>query len=704
LEKQLLLRLRTILLYDKLYIILTIGILVYSLIITNIENRKSIYNGKEKQLNGYINNILIDGNKLKIELKAKEIIIANYYIKTHQEKKEIINNYQLGDYIKITGDMLLPKNNTNFNLFNYKRYLNNKNIFYLFKIDTINKMHSNHKITNDIRQYIDNRINNIKYSKYYLKAFILGDDSLINNNIKQSYQINGISHLLAISGAQISLFAIILLIIFKKIKIEENKRYYLTILFILFYIYLTNYNSSVIRASIFFILLSINKIYYFNIKTINLLLLTLIIILLLNPYYLYDIGFQLSYIISLYLILFQHLIKKYNNYFIKLLIISMIAFLASMPIIIYNFYQINLLSPIINLLFVPLVSFIIFPLSLITFIIPILDYPLYLFIKLMEYLSLNISNIDIFNLILAKPHIIIIIIYYLIITYILYNLKSTIILLLIIIIHHNIIYLNNIPKLIMIDVNQGDSFLIILPHNKGNILIDTGGKKEYNKPKWQQPINNYNITKNTLIPLFKSHGIKEIDYLILTHGDEDHMGEIFNVINNFKVNRIILNSGIKTNIESKLINEYKNIEFFDEDTLIINKYKFYFINNANKDNINNNSLVIYTNINNHKILFTGDITTKEEQEIINKYNINNIDILKIAHHGSITSTSSTFLNVLNPKYALISVGLNNHYNHPNKTIINRLHQKKIKTYLTSVDGSIKLNLMSNNIIIEKCKP
>jgi competence protein ComEC len=705
-----LLKLRKILLYDRVYLILTCCILVYSLLITNFEHRKSIYKGNEKSLYGDIKNLKIDGDKLQVELSTPEAIIGSYYINSFTEKKYIIKNYKLGDYLKIKGSMQRPKNNTVFNLFDYKKYLNHNNIFYLFKIDSLVKIKNNNKISLKLRQAIDDRINNINYSKDYLKAFIIGDTSAISNDVKSSYQINGISHLLAISGAQVSLFAIILLFMFKIIRIEENKRYYLTMLFIMLYMYLTNYNASVVRASIFFMLLSINKLYYFNVKTINILLMALVIILLLNPYFIYDIGFQLSFIISLYLIIFQPIIKEYNNYITKLLIISFIAFLSSMPIVINNFFQINLLSIANNLIFVPLVSLIIYPLALITFIFPIFDKPLYILITVMEFLSLIISKVTIFNIILCKPNIFTMIIYYITISFCLikFKQKKTYMLLIValLICHHILPYINNIAKIVMIDVNQGDSILIVLPHNKGNILIDTGGKLQYQKDKWQQSKNKYSIAFNTLVPYFKSLGITKLDYLILTHGDADHMGESINLISNFNVKNIILNNGSKNYLEKALVNKAKDIPiyFYNKKILNIKGYPFYFINNAKGLNINDNSLVIYTVINNKKILLTGDITTNKENKIIEEYNLNNIDILKIAHHGSATSTSNEFLDEINPKYALISVALKNTFNHPSPLVIKRLKTRNIKTYLTSTNGSVMFNLLNNNVTIKYSKP
>ena len=190
-------------------------------------------------------------------------------------------------------------------------------------------------------------------------------------------------------------------------------------------------------------------------------------------------------------------------------------------------------------------------------------------------------------------------------------------------------------------------------------------------------------------------GIKKIDYMILTHGDYDHMGESINIINNYKVDKVILNCGPINDLERDLINELnkKNIKYYScLKELKVNDIKLEFLNTKTYDNENDNSNVIYTVINNYKILLMGDASSTREQDIINKYNLTNIDILKVGHHGSNTSSSNYFINKIKPKYSLISVGKNNKYGHPNKEVLNNLKNSKI--YRTDINGSIKLLLDS----------
>ena len=456
--------------------------------------------------------------------------------------------------------------------------------------------------------------------------------------------------------------------------------------------YLTDFTPSILRSGIMFILLTLNKLFNFKIKTKNIIMLTFIIIVLINPYYIYNLGFQLSYLISFYLIIFAHIINKHKNYFKKLFITSLISFLVSFPIIISNYYQVNLLSILINLLFVPIISYIVLPLAFITLILPT-DSLLILTMDILEGISLSLTNINYLLLELPKPSIYLIIIYYAIITLLLINKKCFISLLTTIFIHKISINFNPNMEILFLDVSQGDSILLHYPHDKYNILIDTGGNY------------NYEISKNIIIPYLKSKGINKIDYLILTHGDYDHMGESINLIENFKVEKVIFNCGEFNDLEKELIKvlEKKKIKYYScIKELYIDKNKLQFLNTKEYDNENDNSSVIYFNYYNYKFLFMGDASTEREKDILEKYNLKDVDFLKVGHHGSNTSSSEEFINSINPKYSLISVGKNNRYGHPNKEVLDTLNDSKI--YRTDRDGSITFKIKNNKLKIETCSP
>ena len=217
--------------------------------------------------------------------------------------------------------------------------------------------------------------------------------------------------------------------------------------------------------------------------------------------------------------------------------------------------------------------------------------------------------------------------------------------------------------------------------------------------------SDYNMAKNKLIPYFKSLGIKKINYLILTHGDYDHMGEAINLVENFKVEKVIFNCGELNDLEKELIEVLgkKKIPYYScVKELNVDNNKLYSLNNKDYGNENDNSSVIYTKLNNHKFLFMGDAGVGVEEDLIEKYNLQDIDVLKVGHHGSKTSSGKEFINEINPKYSIISVGKNNRYGHPNKEVLDTLNDSKI--YRTDQDGSIMFRIKKDKLQIETCSP
>ena len=606
-----------ILLQFKYLIIILSFILSFSIIIN--------LNSKENNSNHFIlriESITRENNKYTVNLSNKYI---SYY------KGDF--NFNLGDYVEINGKLNKLSNNTIPNLFNYKDYLKYKGIDYNLEISDIKLYKSNnviYKIKDKIRRIIDNR-----KSKSYLYSFIFGDTTYINKDIKLSFNKMGISHLFAISGTHISFISLLINYLYKKKKLKKYSYIILMNLILIIYYFFTNHLVSLLRIFLFFNLSFILKKYTKS----QIFIITTLLTLIINPYYFFQTSFRYSYIISFFLIKYSNLIK--GNYIKKILKISVIAVIASFPITILNNYEINFLSIIYNIFFVPFISLIIFPLSLLTVILPFMDSILYTVTNIFEYLVTVLSKLNLLTFIFMKPSLLVTIIYYLLLFLSIKKRKVTVILLLLIFIYYNINELRKEKYLLTLDVGEGDS--LILKNDDKTILIDTGGKV------------NKNYSDNT-INYLKSEGIRKINYMILTHGDYDHMGEAINIINNYKVENVLFNCGPKNNLELDLIKvlNNKNINYYScIKELKVNDINLEFLNTRIYDNENDNSNVIYTKINNYKLLLMGDSEANKEKDIINKYNLSNIDILKVGHHGSSTSSNSYFINKINPKYSII---------------------------------------------------
>ena len=183
------------------------------------------------------------------------------------------------------------------------------------------------------------------------------------------------------------------------------------------------------------------------------------------------------------------------------------------------------------------------------------------------------------------------------------------------------------------------------------------------------------------------------------------MGEAINLVNNFKVEKVIFNCGPYNGLEKDLIKvlDKKNIKYYScIKELNIDKNKLYFLQTKYYDNENDNSNVIYMELSGYKFMFMGDAGVEKEEDILDKYNISDIDVLKVGHHGSKTSSGKEFIDEINPKYSIISVDKNNRYGHPNKEVLENLKDSKI--YRTDQDGSIMFKIKNNKLKIETCSP
>ncbi|MBR4619116.1 MAG: DNA internalization-related competence protein ComEC/Rec2 [Bacilli bacterium] len=698
------LKLRRILLLNKFYYLVLI-VSILAMIIRLTIPYDSVIHSSDSVVDGRVTSIKYDGNLLTIIVKVDYIeqIQGYYKFKTKSEFDSISRKLSLGMSVKLYGKVMKINTATIDNSFSYEKYLRIKHIYNLFSIDKINIESSHTNLFYSFKNLILKYLSSLK-SGPYIKMLLLGNTDFVSDKVINSFRENGISHLFAISGTQVTVLAEGVLKLLKRLKVKEKKRYIIVNILIFIYMFLTGSPPAILRAVLFFLLSSINKYNYFYITNSNLFILTLSITIFINPYYIYDLGFLYSYSISMALIMCSRLLDN-KNAFYQLVLTSIISFIISLPITLYNFYQTNFMSVIYNLFYVPYVNSILFPFAVITLFFPWTDGLFNLFIIVLEKTSLFISKIDFGKIVFPKVSIFYYILYVAIII-LLYKFKYKflyLIFIILLILHYCFYSIFQVDYVYFFDVGQGDSSLIKL--NNSNVVIDTGGEIKQKADDWKIRKSTKSIVINSLIPYFRSKGIRKIDYLILTHGDFDHMGEAITLVNNFKVEKVIFNCGPYNTLEKDLIKvlDKKKIKYYScIKELNINNNKLYFLQTKVYDNENDNSNVIYTDLNGYKFMFMGDASTTTEKEILSKYNLPDVDVLKVGHHGSKTSSGKDFINEINPRYSIISVGKNNRYGHPNKEVLDNLKESKI--YRTDEDGSIMFKIKNNKLRIETCSP
>ncbi|MCF7927106.1 MAG: DNA internalization-related competence protein ComEC/Rec2 [Candidatus Izimaplasma sp.] len=577
-----------------------------------------------------------------------------------------------GDIVHISGSLNTPSKNTIPNTFNYNAYLKSKQIYKQLTVDDIVK--ENHTFTFGnlrylVTQYIERYM---PHSKSYIKVFILADDTHLSEITKDNISELGISHLFAVSGLHIGILVLAIMKISDRLSIPSRTTQVIIMIVLLLYLFLTNFTPSITRAASLYFLSLLNKHYKWEFSTLDLVAIIFIILLLINPFFIYSVGFKLSFLMTV-IILLSHQILHKKTQLIQLYLISFICFLWSVPLVVSITHQINIVTVPLNVLFILLMTYCVLPLAYVTFLFPIFDSLYNQIIQVYNWIIHSFSLINVGIIQLSFSHPLLIILYYCLIFYLMVSLETikkrlkTISLVFLVIFLISLSrYINPIKKVIFFDVS-GDSTFISDKFNQCNILIDTGDKDDYNG------VINYLLSKN----------IKRLDYVIISHSHRDHSGELKDILSNFKVSNLITNQSVKP-YENQLI-KCGSLSFYIYELL----YDY--------GNENNNSIVLSLFINNYHMLFTGDIEIKKEQEFIQKYKID-IDILKVPHHGSYTSSTQEFISALNPKTAIIIAKRFNKFNHPSSQTINRFKKNDIQVLRTDQLGTIKWRFFGRTII------
>ena len=517
------------------------------------------------------------------ENKEKKKYYNRYKIKTKYNKRTIslyINSKEelnYGDKVCVIGKYIKPNIQRNYKGFDYSKYLKQLKIYGTIKsenLQIIDKKQANKifQISNEITQKVKQKVNLIipRQEASILLGLILGDTSEIDEDIQENFRDASMSHILAVSGMHVTYLLLGVNLIFKKI-FGKRKTNIFSIIFLIFYMFLTNFSPSITRAGIMGILVLISKIIYQKNDIITSISLSLIIILIYNPFLIENLGVQLSYGGVLGIISFNRIIlqifqgikiknkalkyriskntKKVIGKIYEILSVSISAQLCIFPIILYqmntfnpyflisNFILSLVIGPIVILNFL-FIIILLFNTSLGSLLSKVVIFSIKVLLEISQLSKLNYSKIY-----FVTPSIISIIIYYLIIfifkqIYIIYSVKKlnqtqkrfrniialykykfnqkkeryVIIIILVIIF---LILINYIPKnlkIYFIDVGQGDSTLIVTPTNK-TILIDGGGNE----------FSDFDVGKNTLLPYILDRGINKIDFVFISHFDSDHV-------------------------------------------------------------------------------------------------------------------------------------------------------------------------------------
>lgn len=620
----------------------------------------------------------------------------------------------VGDYISFRGQVRLPNENTNPKLFNYRLSLkaDNVKVTITTREHAISKLYKDRKLKYFLKdkfvKYVENIFSSTlnEENSSLITSIILGKSSYMEEESLDFYREIGLAHVLAVSGLHIGVISSFLIFLLSRLGIKRRTNVIITLSIIWLYGYMIDYPASILRANIMFTIILYSQLIHRPFDSINNLALAAFILLVINPYYLFDVGFQLSFLATFSLLSFTpkiaHLFYPYDNRLTNSLASILAVHIGLFPIQAYYFNSFNPLSLLANLVVVPLLS-----LSLIIgmmvlslyfwmgrfslFFAYLLNLLLSLQFKLLRLLdSLPISLVK-----LKSPEMFSIILFYISLFIIFKMIKidkidkriiRVIVVYLIILLVWDFFLIigDESMEIHFIDVGQGDAILIRTKYH--NYMMDTGGSL----------FGNFDIGKNITLPYLEKLGIRRLDAVFISHFHEDHCQALPTLMDQLRIDNIVSGYAPEKGEVAEAIRESK-IPF----TIVNRGDRVYLDKNIvlevlwPKEDVaylseNNKSLVALLRYRDFNILFTGDLE-KEGEGILAK-EMEEVDIIKIPHHGSKTSSTEGFLEKTRPQYGVISVGRNNFYNHPSPEVVERYEKFQTKLYRTDENGLIKVKL------------
>ncbi|MCX7876179.1 MAG: DNA internalization-related competence protein ComEC/Rec2 [Melioribacteraceae bacterium] len=692
---------------------------------------------------------LIKEKKLSLEIKIDSLLnfqqnkinnhktLCNIY-ESKTELKNIYNEIGIGNKILLKGTIIRPRNQRNPFEFDYEKYLNESGISFITNVYNIENIRIVDKGTSifwnsifQVRKIIDEKINLIynKTSFNLLRGLILGDRGEIDEQINEDFINVGVVHILAVSGLNVGFIIIIFMFLFNRFDLYLKT--VLTIIGLIFYMFLTGMEAPVVRATIMAIIILVLPLFGRASNSINSLSVASFLILLFNPKDLFNPSFQLSFsgILSLIIIApyFNNKIKsittkKYLQILFLYLATTLAAQIGTLPFTIAYFSKFSILSFIGNLVVIPLVGFIV-GLGIASVIVTSISIQFAQFYssfnELLIYLMLNfvheLGTLK-FSSVNVKPFslydgILFFLCLGMILSYIKYfkrySTKTIFVVTTILIfyvyekIDNKELLPDNVLSVMAIDVGQGDSFLVKFPNNTF-ALIDAGNAD-----------NKFDNGEKIIIPLLNKLGIDKINYAFISHIDSDHFMGLLSLINENRIEKIYKPKLIEDEKKDFLLEKFiksKNTEivYYKNEKIKIGNVNLYVLNHSliekKAKSINDKSGLFKLVYGKNSILFTGDLGLKMEKIYVDKYNsFLESDVLKVGHHGSKTSSGFEFIKKVRPKYALISAGLGNKFNHPNIDVIKKLKSIKAEILRTDLSGAILLHSNGNKIIVQNWK-
>ncbi|TCK07738.1 UNVERIFIED_ORG: competence protein ComEC [Anoxybacillus amylolyticus] len=692
---------------------------VYFLIVDH-HNKTSLSGGRHSLSVRFSAAPAIDGDRLQAAVQAgKERVQLRYIIRTAAEKEALRARLMPGVVCRLSGMLERPMPASNPYAFDYRRYLRRHRIHWLFLPEAIDL-----SACVRVRPTIIERLEAIREAGVrriearfppeaagIAAALIYGERRSLDEEVISGYQQLGIIHLLAISGGHVTLLVGAALA--AAIRFVTREAAVLALLvFLPMYAVLAGASPSVLRACATGMIVLAVQWKKGMIHPLDALSWTALALLVFDPYMVWDVGFQLSFLVTFALLAHVSVLASARSMLQNLFQTALAAQLAALPILLYHFYEISVWSIGLNVFFVPWYSFVILPIAFLSAVFSFSPL-IWLFSRLIELTDAVVRFFSVdysFMLVLGRPGPWCLAGYLTAIAAafldwergrLLRGLTAVAAAL-----QLAAPYVDPKGEVTVLDVGQGDCIYIELPYRKAVYLIDTSGTPEWVREPWRKRSRPFAVGRDVVVPFLKAQGVRTLDQLILTHDDADHIGAAPEVMGAVRVKKIVTSPGalpaVKAMARPFSVPVAASVR---GDRWKVGDAAFSVLHpEAGNNEDNNGSLVLLARLGRLTWLFAADIEEEAEQALIRAYPELRADVLKVAHHGSKTSTTEPFLRTVKPRAAIISVGRYNRYGHPSPEVLMRLRQQRAIIWRTDENGAIRYVYDENGGTFQVMKP
>lgn len=670
---------------------------------------------------------VIDGDGLRgfARLDGGTRVYAKYRIATAEEKAALEESL-FESLLVIQGTFEAPSPPSHRFSFDMQKHLDHNGAKHILAVESIIGVEQRETVISKLyrqRQWLKKHIQNTFPSSLSVEAeaLLIGEQENMANEDRLMYQTLGITHLFAISGLHVAILVGIVYFVLLRLRVRKETALVLLLGILPVYAVLAGGAPSVLRSVFMVSAVLFVRLFNLRVSIAHILLGSFVFFILWNPFMMYNIGFQLSYGATFGIIYSNRFLTADQSAIKSGLILTAISQVTLYPLLLFHFYEISLSAFLVNSLFVPLYTLFILPANLVLLALTFLFQPAAGFVFGMyeplrggiEKLMVWLSGLpyQMWNPGKPEPWVLVALFVSVLLFYSLaeqgFRYRQLLVLIVPAVVFTLLPYFDPALKVAFLDVGQGDSAVIELPYRQGVYVIDSGGLLRFDTEEFKKRGRPYEVGRQIVAPYLKGNGLSSVDVLVLSHADADHAEGAEELFPLLRIKELHLSPG------SQAEGIIRDIAPFAKEAAVRFPGRgsgwakggaiFRYLSPADAEyEGNNDSLVLLVESGEYRALFTGDLEEAGERDLEAAYGraLSRLTVLKVGHHGSKTSSSQAFLELVEPKLSIFSTGIDNRYGHPSEEVVDRFNALGLPTLNTADAGTIEMEIKDGQVTLQ----